>query len=97
MRFLYAGLFILFLAPAQAAEPIPCKCRAPGGVSISAGTCTCLDGRLACCGKVLNNTAWRFTAMACPMAQLDNELAAANAPTSAGPGAAVTAGGRTRF
>lgn len=58
--------------PPQASAQAPCTCRA-AGMSYALDACTCLDTpagpRRACCGKVLNNSAWKFTAEACPTAQ----------------------------
>ena len=73
--------------PAMAQSP--CTCRA-AGTSFALDACTCLktpDGpRLACCGKVLNNTAWLFKDLGCPTAQapglVPQPRAITNAPDS---------------
>ena len=72
-RALAATLLGFFMANASpGAAQSPCTCRA-AGTSFALDACTCLktpEGpRIACCGKVLNNTAWRFTAQACPTAR----------------------------
>lgn len=60
----------LFL-PGPAAAQSPCTCRA-AGTSWQLDACACLDTpdgpRRACYGKVLNNTAWKFTGERCPTA-----------------------------
>lgn len=65
-----AGLLSTPVA-AQSPPQSPCTCRA-AGVSHALDACTCLNTpagpRIACCGKVLNNTAWRFTEQRCPTA-----------------------------
>lgn len=53
----------------EAHDPADCRCRAQGRL-FALGERACLptgDGpRLAECGMVLNNTAWRVTARPCP-------------------------------
>lgn len=54
----------------QAANPIPCICRALG-VDHELGSTVCLRGpggpRLAQCVMVLNNTSWKFTNAPCAL------------------------------
>ena len=68
--------------PAMAQSP--CTCRA-AGASFALDACTCLNTpagpRMACCGKVLNNTAWRFTDRLCPTAAAPERDTAGKAPT----------------
>ena len=58
-------------APSTARGEIDCTCRY-GGQSYAQNACLCLKtpngARLACCGKVLNNSSWRFTDEMCPTA-----------------------------
>lgn len=65
------GLAVLAGAGGPADAQAPCTCRA-AGASFDLEACTCLatpkGPRVACCGKVLNNTAWRFTDERCPLA-----------------------------
>ena len=75
-RYRHGLLAILALSALLAAGPSaaqsPCTCRAVGA-SFDLGACACLNTRagprMACCGKVLNNTAWRFTDRLCPSAR----------------------------
>ncbi len=73
------GLTILNAAPATAQNStpgiqqsaIPCTCRYAGR-DYGQGQCVCLNTpsgpRFACCGKVLNNSAWNFPGNRCPVA-----------------------------
>lgn len=105
--FALAGLLALTVPPAAAQSA--CTCRA-AGISWALDACTCLKTpngpQRACCGKVLNNTAWKFTGEACPAAQgpvpatpTGNAYAAAPLPQSPlprspRPGAAPTLPGQ---
>ncbi len=59
------------VAPGTAGGGIDCTCRY-GGQSYAQNACVCLmtpnGARLACCGKVLNNSSWKFTRDMCPTA-----------------------------
>ena len=65
------GLALLAAADALAAEPPACTCRY-AGQSYGQGTCVCIitssGARRACCGKVLNNSSWKFKGETCPVA-----------------------------
>ena len=58
-------------APGTAGGEIDCTCRY-GGQSYAQNACVCIvtpnGARLACCGKVLNNSSWTFTSDMCPIA-----------------------------
>lgn len=63
---------IVFANPVESAAETQCTCRA-ASQSYAEGTCACLDrpgsgSEIACCGKVLNNTSWKFTGKGCPVA-----------------------------
>lgn len=69
------GFAIVCLGPVGSAAEPQCKCRAPGQ-SYLVGACVCLQRpggarELACCGKVLNNSSWRFTGKGCPIAKTE--------------------------
>jgi hypothetical protein len=76
-----AVLAFAVAAAGPAAAVSPCTCR-HAGASYDLDACVCIDtpsgARMACCGKVLNNTSWRFTDARCPTARLP----AADAPPS---------------
>ncbi len=59
-------------APSGDAASIPCLCRF-AGTNYQQAECACLptsDGpRLACCGKVLNNSSWMFMGASCSLSQ----------------------------
>lgn len=66
-----------------------CTCRY-AGQSFALDTCVCITNssgsRRACCGRVLNNTSWKFTNEACPIAAAPQqgpgtELAQSRAPS----------------
>lgn len=65
---LVVGLVMSSSVPSRG-EP-NCTCRY-GGQSYSLARCVCIEtadgGRMACCGKVLNNSSWNFTGAACPI------------------------------
>ena len=75
-----ASLFLpgltLAVQSAPAAEP-SCTCRF-AGQSYEQGACVCINTsngpRIACCGKVLNNTSWKFTGDSCPVAALPEKF-----------------------
>ncbi len=52
-----------------------CTCRY-AGQSYALETCVCImtpgAARMACCGRVLNNTSWTFTGASCPIAEAPN-------------------------
>ncbi len=58
--------------PSGDAASIPCLCRY-AGTNYEQAECACLptpDGpRLACCGKVLNNSSWMFMGASCSLSQ----------------------------
>ncbi len=54
---------------ATAPPAIPCTCRYRGQ-DIGLGDAVCMNGRLARCEMVLNNTSWSFTESPCPLASL---------------------------
>lgn len=70
------------------AEP-NCTCRY-AGQSFALDTCVCITtssgSKRACCGRVLNNTSWKFTNEACPIAAApdasDTELAQSRASST---------------
>ena len=66
---LVVGLVMSSSVPSRG-EP-NCTCRY-GGQSYSLASCVCIEtangGRMACCGKVLNNSSWNFTDAVCPIA-----------------------------
>ena len=55
------------------AAKIPCLCLYDGQY-FGQGQCVCMatprGPRLACCGKVLNNSSWSFLADSCPIADV---------------------------
>ncbi len=59
--------------PPLAGAPQECQCRAKGQM-FDLGETVCIDTgygpRLAICGMVLNNTAWKPTEQTCPTASL---------------------------
>jgi len=77
-------LTVLPAVPAAGWGEIDCRCRF-GGQKFEAGTCLCIStsegSRVACCGKVLNNSAWKFTNRMCPMA---GNVTAASTQVAAG-------------
>jgi len=71
----FIGFAIVCLGSTGSAAQSACTCRAPGQSYIE-GTCVCLERpggaqELACCGKVLNNPAWKFTGKGCPIARTE--------------------------
>lgn len=71
---LIAGALLVHAAGAHTTHA--CPCRYPGGVA-PPGAVICLNGTLARCEMVLNNSSWRFLDKSCPIASL---------PRSARPG-----------
>jgi len=66
---------MLLLGTCSAFADSTCYCRASTGEHVAVGETVCLktNGGLqeARCGYVLNNTAWKFTGNACPLASHD--------------------------
>ncbi|MEM7565949.1 MAG: hypothetical protein AAF321_01835 [Pseudomonadota bacterium] len=59
-------------APAErstARPDIPCTCRYKGR-DIGLGDAICMNGRMARCEMVLNNTSWAFSEEPCPLVSL---------------------------
>lgn len=67
-------------APGAVLGEIDCTCRY-GGQRYDQNACVCLmtsnGPRLACCGKVLNNSSWKFTGDMCPTASMPASAPAA--------------------
>lgn len=68
---------VLGVAPLSAAEQHSCRCLYDGG-AISEGGTACLKTSsgyvLARCGKVLNNTSWKFLGQSCNPLQSRNSI-----------------------
>lgn len=76
-------------APAQAGQHFACTCRF-AGQDYDLGQCVCISTaagtRYACCGKVLNNSSWKFsTVRGCPSATLRPAAETAAAPMTPRP------------
>ncbi len=60
------------VVPSGEAAQIPCLCRY-AGTTYEQAECACLPTpngpRLACCGKVLNNSSWMFLGESCLLSQ----------------------------
>lgn len=86
---LVMGLVMSSSVPSRS-EP-NCTCRY-SGQSYSLASCVCIEtangGRMACCGKVLNNSSWNFTGAVCPIASAPGGLPA---PTEANATAGIGA------
>ena len=73
--------------PSAVLGEIDCTCRY-GGQRYDQNTCVCLmtsnGARLACCGKVLNNSSWKFSGDMCPIASVPSPEPATASPASGG-------------
>jgi hypothetical protein len=91
------GLAAWMLGPPLAAAEPRCPCRYAGQY-YAQGECVCMANsagvRLACCGRVLNNSSWSFVAGGCKVATgaptmqpraLSTPDDAGNRPGAAGP------------
>jgi hypothetical protein len=85
---LILAIFVGF--PADVRADPNCTCRY-AGQSFALDTCVCITtssgSKRACCGFVLNNTSWKFTDQACPIASApitqSTKLARASRPNRA--------------
>ena len=72
----FLGIALWLPGPAAAEGDLPCRCRY-AGETYDQGQCVCMKTsngqRMACCGRVLNNTSWSFLSDGCPVA-LDFQL-----------------------
>ena len=66
---LVLGVFVS--APSAVQGEPNCTCRY-AGQTYAVASCVCIvtpnGARMACCGKVLNNTSWKFMSDICPIA-----------------------------
>ncbi len=67
----FLGIALWLPGPAAAEGDLPCPCRY-AGETYGQGQCVCMKTpngqRVACCGRVLNNSSWSFLSDGCPVA-----------------------------
>jgi len=70
------ALFVATGAMADSAQGRDCWCRYSGKAHLE-GSCICMRTpgglRRACCGRVLNNSSWSFTASGCVMSDTETD------------------------
>ena len=84
----FVVLGLIASAPGAVRGEPNCTCRY-AGQSYALESCVCIvtagTARMACCGRVLNNTSWTFSGATCPIAEAPARVPAMSVTGPSGP------------